>query len=282
MLQRLKLYGELMRLHKPIGIFLLLWPTLWGLWWAAGGMPPLNTLVVFVLGTVLMRSAGCAVNDYADRDFDRYVRRTAQRPVTSGRLSGREALCVAAGLALMAGGLVWFYLPPLVFYLSFPALILAASYPFFKRFFALPQAYLGICFGFGIPMAYAAITQSVPFLAWALMLVNVLWTVAYDTQYAMVDKEDDLKIGIRTSAITFGNYDVLAIMLCYVGALLVLAILAIVYQLKWGFWLGWGLAAAIGVYNFQLIKKRNPEQCFKAFLHNNWWGAAVFLAVLLG
>ncbi len=282
MLQRLKLYGELMRLHKPIGIFLLLWPTLWGLWWAAGGMPPLDILVVFVLGTVLMRSAGCAVNDYADRDFDRYVRRTAQRPVTSCRISGREALFVAASLALLAAGLVWFYLPLLVFYLSFPALILAASYPFFKRFFALPQAYLGLCFGFGIPMAYAAITQSVPFLAWVLMVVNVLWTVAYDTQYAMVDKEDDLKIGIRTSAITFGSYDVLAIMLCYAGALFLLATLAIVCQLKWRFWLGWGLAAAMSVYYLQLIKKRDSEQCFKAFLHNNWWGAAVFLAVVLG
>ncbi len=196
-MHKLKLYAELVRLNRPIGILLLLWPTLWGLWLAAGKTPASLNLWVFVLGTVLMRSAGCAVNDYADRHFDLHVKRTAQRPVTSGRVSPREALLVAGALALLAALLV-LLLSPLVWLLAIPAAFLAASYPFMKRFFAIPQAYLGICFGFGIPMAYAATVNSVPPMAWALLLANVFWTIAYDTEYAMVDREDDLKIGTST------------------------------------------------------------------------------------
>lgn len=281
-MQRLRLYAELVRLNRPIGILLLLWPTLWGLWLAAGGLPDAPVLFVFVAGTVLMRSAGCAINDYADRDFDRHVRRTAQRPVTSGRVSPREAVMVAVVLAVLAGLLVLLLLNPLVWMLAVPAAFLAGSYPFMKRFFALPQAYLGLCFGFGIPMAYAAVTGEVPAMAWALLVANALWTIAYDTEYAMVDREDDLKIGIQTSAITFGRLDVAMVMLCYAGSLGLLAVLAVVERLGPGFWLGWLAAAGVTVYHWRLIRQRDPQNCFKAFLHNNWWGAAIFGGILLG
>lgn len=281
MRNKLSLYAELVRLNRPIGILLLLWPTLWGLWLAAGGLPPLTVLLVFVAGTVLMRSAGCAINDYADRDFDRHVRRTAQRPVTSGRVSPREAVAVAAVLALVAGLLV-LLLNPLVWLLAVPAAFLAGSYPFMKRFFALPQAYLGLCFGFGIPMAYAAVQGTVPSMAWTLLAANALWTVAYDTEYAMVDREDDLKIGIQTSAITFGRMDVAMVMLCYAGSLGLLASIALTEKLGPGFWVGWSAAAGITVYHWRLVRDREPAACFKAFLHNNWWGAAIFLGFAAG
>lgn len=281
-LSRLRLYAELVRLNRPIGILLLLWPTLWGLWVAAGGWPDLTVVCVFALGTVLMRSAGCAINDFADRDFDRHVRRTAQRPVTSGRVSPREALLVALVLTVLAGCLVLLTLPPLVWLLSIPAAVLAGSYPFMKRFFALPQAYLGLCFGFGIPMAFAALRGEVPAVAWWLLLANALWTVAYDTEYAMVDREDDLKIGIQTSAITFGRFDVAMVMLCYAASLGVLAVVAFQSGFKPVFWLGWAVAAGITVYHWLLIRDRQPAGCFKAFLHNNWWGAAVFAGVAFG
>jgi 4-hydroxybenzoate polyprenyltransferase len=280
-MHKLKLYAELVRLNRPIGILLLLWPTLWGLWLAAGKTPVGLNLWVFVLGTVLMRSAGCAVNDYADRHFDLHVKRTAQRPVTSGRVSPKEALLVAGVLALLAALLV-LLLSPLVWLLAIPAAFLAVSYPFMKRFFAIPQAYLGICFGFGIPMAYAATVSSVPPVAWTLLLANVFWTIAYDTEYAMVDREDDLKIGIRTSAITFGRHDVLAVMLCYASSLGLLAWVAYQEGLSLAFWPAWCAAVGIAAYHYTLIRHREPDQCFKAFLHNNWLGGAVFAGFVLG
>ncbi len=268
-------YLRLLRLDKPIGILLLLWPTFWGLWFAAGGVPPIHILLIFAAGVVLMRSAGCAINDYADRDFDAHVERTRQRPMATGEVSRREALFLAGGLALLAFLLI-LPLDRLVILLSFPALFLAASYPFTKRFFAIPQAYLGIAFGFGIPMAYAAVRGEVPAEAWLLLIANVFWSVAYDTEYAMVDRPDDLKIGIRTSAITFGRYDIAAVASCYAAAL------ALLVYVGWGVGLGAifniGLlaAAAIALYHLWLIRKRERSACFKAFLHNTWFGFAVF------
>ena len=214
MFARLPLFLRLVRMDKPIGSLLLLWPTLNALWIASDGHPSLSLLVIFTLGTILMRSAGCAVNDYADRDFDRYVKRTANRPITSGKIKAWEALVLAAALALVSFLLI-LPLNTLTKELSVAALFVAGSYPFTKRFFAIPQAYLGIAFGFGIPMAFAAVQGHVPMLAWLMLLANVFWSVAYDTEYAMVDRDDDIKIGIRTSALTFGRYDVFAIMLCY-------------------------------------------------------------------
>lgn len=273
--ERLPLYLRLMRLDKPIGILLLLWPTLWGLWIAAGGMPPLHILAIFVLGTVLMRSAGCVINDYADRDFDGRVERTRLRPMATGAVGTREALLLAATLSLLAFVLI-LPLDPLVRWLSIPALFLAGSYPFTKRFLAIPQAYLGIAFGFGVPMAFAAVQGSVPALAWWILLANVFWAVAYDTEYAMVDRPDDLKIGIRTSAITFGRFDVAAVMLCYATALGLLAVVGIAAGRGALFFAGIGVAVAIALYHFQLIRGRERGACFKAFLHNNWVGLAIF------
>ena len=212
-MNKLALYFRLVRADKPIGILLLLWPTLWALWMASGGRPDPTIVVIFVLGTALMRSAGCAINDYADRDFDRHVKRTVDRPLTSGRIKGWEALMVAAVLAIVSFLLI-LPLNTLTKQLSVLAVIVAGTYPYFKRFFAIPQAYLGIAFGFGIPMAFAAVQNTVPAVAWWLLVANVFWAVAYDTEYAMVDRDDDLKIGIRTSAITFGRFDVAAVMLC--------------------------------------------------------------------
>ena len=213
-IQRLILYAKLVRLDKPIGSLLLLWPTLCALWLASAGQPDWHLVVIFSVGTVLMRSAGCAINDFADRDFDRHVKRTADRPLTSGQIKSWEAVMVAAVLALLSLALIT-PLNQLTKQLSVLAVLIAASYPYFKRFFALPQAYLGIAFGFGIPMAYAAVLDTVPAEAWVLLLANIFWALAYDTEYAMVDRDDDLRIGIRTSAITFGRFDVLAVMLCY-------------------------------------------------------------------
>ena len=276
MWQKLQLYIQLTRLNKPIGILLLLWPTLWGLFWAAKGVPPLKETVVFVMGTILMRSAGCAVNDFADRNIDKHVARTANRPLTSGQISSKEALLVAGVLALAAGAGALF-LNALSLKLAVVAAILAASYPFFKRFFATPQAYLGIAFGFGIPMAFAALTNHVPAIAWWLLVANVFWTVAYDTEYAMVDRADDLKIGIKTSAITFGRFDVLMVMVCYAMFIGLMAYLGYISQLAWPYFAGLLAASCVAIYHFFLIKNREPAQCFKAFLHNNWLGALVCL-----
>jgi 4-hydroxybenzoate polyprenyltransferase len=278
--ERLHLYEKLMRLDKPIGILLLLWPTLWGLWISSYGRPNWVILWIFVLGTVLMRSAGCVINDYADRDFDRSVSRTQNRPLASGQVSAKEALLLAAVLALLAFELI-LPLDRLVILLSVPALLIAATYPFTKRFFAIPQAYLGIAFGFGIPMAYAANVGAVPPIAWVLLLANMFWAIAYDTEYAMVDRDDDIRIGIKTSAITFGKYDVLGVMLCYAAMLAILA--GVGLRFKFGVLYYAGLLAAAGImgYHYTLIKDRERDKCFKAFLHNNWVGAAIFAGIAL-
>ena len=279
-MNRLRLYFQLVRLDKPIGILLLLWPTLIALWLASDGKPEPRLVLIFVLGTVLMRSAGCAINDYADRNIDRHVKRTAQRPLTSGQIQPREALLVAAVLALAAFVLI-LPLNGLTKLLSVGAVIIAASYPYFKRFFAIPQAYLGIAFGFGIPMGFAAVQNQVPAAAWLLLLANIFWAVAYDTEYAMVDRDDDLVIGIRTSAITFGRFDVLAVMLCYAVALGLVMLVGWHYGL--GGWFVGGLLVAGGcaVYHYRLIRERDRAGCFAAFRHNNWLGAAIFAGVAL-
>ncbi len=272
---RLRLYIQLTRLHRPIGILLLLWPTLWGVWIAGGGHPAWSVIFIFTLGTVLMRSAGCVINDYADRDIDKHVKRTKDRPLTSGKVSAREALWLAAALALLAFLLI-LPLNNLTLMLSVPAVFLAASYPFTKRFLAIPQAYLGIAFGFGIPMAFAATLGSVPPVAWVLLLANVFWAIAYDTEYAMVDRDDDIHLGIHSSALFFGKLDVVAVMACYSITLALLAVAGLMANLGVVYFLGLAVAEGIAMYHYMLIKDRNREQCFAAFLHNNWFGAAVF------
>ncbi|WP_281983505.1 4-hydroxybenzoate octaprenyltransferase [Azonexus hydrophilus] len=279
--ERLDLYEKLMRLDKPIGILLLLWPTLWALWLSADGRPDWAVLLVFVLGTVLMRSAGCVINDYADRDFDKHVERTKERPLTAGRVSTKEALALFAVLCLLAFALVLVLRIPLVIWLSIPAVFLAASYPFTKRFLAIPQAYLGIAFGFGIPMAYAAHQGSVPAEAWWLLLANIFWAVAYDTEYAMVDRNDDLKIGIKTSAITFGRFDVAAVMLCYAVTLALIAWVGSTYALGWPFYSALAIAAGVMGLHYTWIRGRERMACFKAFLHNNWVGGIIFAGIAL-
>ncbi|MBU4499522.1 MAG: 4-hydroxybenzoate octaprenyltransferase [Thiobacillus sp.] len=278
--ERLTHYEKLMRLDKPIGILLLLWPTLWAQWLATHGQPDWLIVWIFTMGVVVMRSAGCVINDYADRDFDAHVARTRERPLAAGKVSPREALLLAAGLALLAFLLV-LPLGKLVIGLSFVALFLAASYPFTKRFFAIPQAYLGIAFGFGIPMSYAALWGEVPMEAWLLLAANVFWAIAYDTEYAMVDRADDLKIGIKTSAITFGRFDLAAIAVCYAATLILLAWVGWQRQMDAIFFAGLGVAAAIALYHLKLIRHRDPQQCFRAFLHNTWFGAAVFGGIVL-
>jgi 4-hydroxybenzoate polyprenyltransferase len=277
-MNRLSLYFRLVRLDKPIGILLLLWPTLAALWLASDGKPDWQLVAIFCIGTALMRSAGCAINDFADRDFDKHVKRTAERPLTSGRIAPWEAVMVAAVLALVSFMLI-LPLNALTKQLSVAAVLIAASYPYFKRFFAIPQAYLGIAFGFGIPMAFAAAQGAVPATAWLLLLANVFWAVAYDTEYAMVDREDDLKIGIRTSAITFGRFDVAAIMLCYAITLSIILLAGWQYGLRAWFVAGLLVAAGCAVYHYFLIRKRDRMRCFAAFRHNNWLGAAVFAGI---
>src|SRR5471032_3180498 len=279
-MNKLALYFRLVRLDKPIGTVLLLWPTLNALWLASNGVPDWKLLLIFALGTLLMRSAGCAVNDYADQDIDKHVKRTAQRPITSGRVSGKEALAIAALLAALAFCLI-LPLNALTKQLSVAAVVIAATYPYFKRFFAILQAYLGIAFGFGIPMAFAAITGAVPVVAWLLLLGNVFWAVAYDTEYAMVDRDDDLKIGIKTSAITFGRYDVAIIMFCYAAFLLLWLGCGWYLGLRSWFVAGLVVAAGCAVYHYTLIRARERMTCFAAFRHNNWLGAAVFAGVVL-
>jgi 4-hydroxybenzoate polyprenyltransferase len=278
--ERLHLYIQLTRLHRPIGILLLLWPTLWAVWIASEGHPSWLIVVIFTLGTVLMRSSGCAVNDYADRHFDRHVKRTQDRPLTSGKISEREALWVAVVLALISFVLI-LPLNPLTWVMSFPALFLAVSYPFTKRFFAIPQAYLGIAFGFGIPMAFAATLSAVPPVAWVMLLANIFWAVAYDTEYAMVDRDDDIHLGIHSSALFFGKYDVLAVMICYAITLLLLAVAGLMTGLGIAYFAGLIVAEGIAFHHFKLIKDRSREKCFAAFLHNNWFGAAVFAGLVM-
>ena len=279
-MNKLVLYFRLIRADKPIGILLLLWPTLWALWMAAEGRPDPMVVVIFVLGTALMRSAGCAINDYADRDFDRHVKRTVDRPLTSGRIKGWEAVMVAVVLALVSFLLI-LPLNALTKQLSVVAVIVAGSYPYFKRFFAIPQAYLGIAFGFGIPMAFAAVQNTVPAVAWWLLVANIFWAVAYDTEYAMVDRDDDIKLGMRTSAITFGRYDVFAVMLCYVVALGIDLVCGWMLGLRGWFVAGVIVAAGMALYHYTLIRDRDRMRCFAAFRHNNWLGAALFVGVAL-
>lgn len=281
LIERLTSYAYLIRLDKPIGTLLLLWPTLWALWLASSGVPNLSILIIFVVGTFLMRSAGCAINDYADRDFDRHVMRTQERPVTSGKISGKEAIGVAVILALLA----FLLIQPLNNFtkqLSVLALLVAFVYPFTKRFFAMPQAVLGIAFGFGIPMAYAAILDFIPFEAWMLFIGNIFWAIAYDTAYAMVDRDDDIRLGLRTSAITFGPYDVLAIGISYVILLISQLWVANIASLSNYFLIGWFAALACAIYHMKLVSSRKRENCFLAFRHNNWLGGFLFLGIVLG
>jgi len=278
LVDRLMIYIQLTRLNRPIGILLLLWPTLWGLWIAGNGHPGWHIVLIFLLGTILMRSAGCAINDYADRHIDKHVKRTQERPVTSGNIAPSEALVLAAALALISFVLI-LPLNSLTLLLSVPAVLLAASYPFTKRFFAIPQAYLGIAFGFGIPMAFAAQLNSVPPVAWLLLVANVFWAIAYDTEYAMVDRDDDKHLGIHSSALFFGKYDVTAVMICYFTALVLLAVVGQTVGMGWIYFTGLLTAASIALYHFTLIKHRNRDACFTAFLHNNWFGAAIFAGI---
>jgi len=279
-IKKLEAYKRLMRMDKPIGTFLLLWPTLWALWLASAGHPDWTVVAIFTLGTFLMRSAGCVMNDIADRNFDGHVQRTHLRPLVSGEVSVKEALTLAAGLSLLAFGLV-LTLNGLTILLSLPALLLAITYPYTKRFFAFPQAYLGIAFGFGIPMAFAAVQSAVPSEAWLMLLANVCWSLAYDTEYAMVDRKDDLRIGIRSTAITFGRLDVAWIMGFYMLMLALMGYVGHVLNVAWPYY--FGLMSALGVvfYHYQLIKNREEAKCFKAFLHNNWLGAILFFGILI-
>ncbi len=282
MRNKLSLYLELIRWNRPAGWLLLLWPTLSALWLASHGFPGWHLVVVFTLGTFLMRSAGCCVNDVADRDFDRHVKRTAQRPVTSGKLKSRDALLLGAALALLAFGLVLTTNRTAITW-SFAALAIAIAYPFAKRYVAMPQAVLGVAFSFGIPMAFAAVQSRVPMLAWLLLLGNLFWVIAYDTEYAMVDRDDDLKIGIKTSAITLGRFDVAAVALSYAAYLgiwsfvlmaqVIRAQAAIIY-------IAIGLALVQAAWHVWLIAKRQRDDCFKAFRLNHWLGLTVFLGIV--
>ncbi len=272
------LWLDLVRWDRPAGWLLLLWPTLAALWMACGGFPGWRLLFVFSAGTVLMRSAGCAVNDVADAEFDRHVRRTARRPVTSGELRRGEALAVGAVLALAAFGLV-LLTNPLTVALSVAALLIAVAYPYTKRWLAVPQAYLGVAFSFGIPMAFAAGAGSVPPLAWWLLAGNLFWVLAYDTEYAMVDRADDLRIGIRTSAITFGRFDVAAVMASYAAYLLIWLAAGSRLGLGWPFRAGCLAAAGMALWHWVLIRRREPARCFIAFRHNHWLGFALFAGV---
>jgi 4-hydroxybenzoate polyprenyltransferase len=280
MKDRLIQYSHLMRLNRPVGIYLLLWPTLWALWIAGEGHPDLLVVFVFVSGVVLMRSAGCVINDYADREFDPHVERSRDRPIAAGRVKPEEALALFAVLCLGAFGLV-LLMNELTIWLSLAGVILAASYPFMKRYTHLPQVYLGAAFGWAVPMAFAAQTGSVPKLAWLLFVATVLWATVYDTMYGMVDREDDIKIGVKSTAVLFGEADraiIAIIQLLFLGALLLIGQAA---DLRGYYYFGVLLAAALSIYQQYLIRNREPEYCFQAFLNNNWLGAAVFSGLVL-
>jgi 4-hydroxybenzoate polyprenyltransferase len=278
-LARIDAYEKLMRLDRPIGILLLLWPTLWALWLAQRGVPHPMVLTLFVVGTILMRSAGCALNDFADRRFDARVERTRDRPLAAGLIRPWEALMVAAACALAAFAIVW-QMNELTVKLSFAALAIAIVYPFLKRFFWIPQAWLGIAFGFGIPLAYAAQRNEVPAVAWALLAANIFWTIAYDTEYAMVDRDDDLKIGIKTSAITLGRHDVAAVMAFYALFLAIWGVLGAQLGLGAPYFVGLAAAAALASWHYTLIRDRSREGAFRAFRVNHWVGFAVFAGVV--
>ncbi|HUN69894.1 MAG TPA: 4-hydroxybenzoate octaprenyltransferase [Burkholderiales bacterium] len=278
--KRINAYERLIRLDKPIGALLLLWPTLWAVWIASYGRPAIDVVVIFVAGTFLMRSAGCAMNDWADRDFDGRVARTRDRPLAAGEIAPREALAVGAVLALVAFCFVLF-LNRLAILLSVAALAVACAYPFAKRFVSLPQLGLSIAFSFGIPMAFAAVRNELPRECWLLFAANACHAFAYDTEYAMVDRDDDLKVGIHTSAITLGRYDVAAVMASYALMALLLAWVGVSLHLGWGFYAGLTAAAAMMHYHYTLIRERSPEGCFRAFRHNNWVGFAIFAGIAL-
>jgi 4-hydroxybenzoate polyprenyltransferase len=277
--ERLDIYEKLMRLDKPIGILLLLWPTLWGLWLSTYGSPHPGIVVIFVLGVVLMRSAGCIVNDFADRNFDFRVERTKDRPLAAKLISPQEALVVAGVLVALAFALV-LQLNPLTIKLSVVALALAVVYPFLKRVFWLPQAWLGIAFGFGIPMAFAAHQNQVVPLAWTMMAANMFWAIAYDTEYAMIDRDDDIQLGLKSSAILFGRYDVAGVMICHAVFILIMAYIGYWARLGACYFVGLALAACLIVYQYVLIRARRRERCFKAFLNNNWLGAAIYAGIV--
>ena len=276
--ERLLLYARLIRFDKPVGTLLLLWPTLTALWIAAEGAPSALQLAIFCLGTLFMRSAGCAVNDVFDRDFDGHVKRTADRVVASGQVSPAEAWAVGVVL-IAASALLLIPLNSLTFWLATVGAVVALAYPLFKRFFPLPQAWLAIAFSFGIPMAFAAVRGEVPVIGWWLFAANLFWVVAYDTEYAMVDRDDDLRIGLRSSAVLFGRADVAAVAGCYAAHLLLLAAIGVVMRFSWPFYLGLAAAAAIAGYHFVLIRGRRRDECFRAFRHNQWLGLAVFAGV---
>ena len=275
LVQRLDAYERLLRLDKPIGILLLLWPALWGLWFAAAGFPALHIFVIFVVGTVLVRSAGCAVNDFADRDFDSYVERTRTRPLAARVIAPWEALTIAGLLFLVAFILV-LQLNRLTVMLAFAALALTVIYPFLKRGFAFPQAWLGVAFGFSIPMAYAAHHGDVPPVAWVLMIANMFWSIAYDTEYAMVDRNDDMRLGLKSSAILLGRYDVAGVMASHAMFLALMVAVGLVEGLGALYYFGLLVAGFLACYQYKLIKTRERELCFKAFLNNNWMGFTVF------
>ncbi|MBI3043569.1 MAG: 4-hydroxybenzoate octaprenyltransferase [Betaproteobacteria bacterium] len=277
--ERLDAYERLMRLDKPIGILLLLWPTLWALWLSAPGAIRLDVLLIFVLGTALMRSAGCIINDFADREFDPHVERTRDRPLASGLVSLREAFVLTGVLLLLAFALV-LQLNRLAVYLSFFAVAITVIYPFLKRVFVFPQAGLGIAFSFGVPMAYAAQKGALPAAAWVLMLATFFWIIAYDTEYAMVDRNDDIKLGVHSSAILLGRRDIAAVMTCHALFIGILGAFGAWQRLGAPYYGGLLVAAGLAVYQYRLIQDRGRDGCFRAFLHNNWMGAAVFAGIL--
>jgi 4-hydroxybenzoate polyprenyltransferase len=277
-LKRIDAYERLIRLDKPIGALLLLWPTLWAVWIAANGRPRPEVVVIFVMGTILMRSAGCAINDWADRDIDGKVARTRDRPLAAGEIPPKEALAVGAALAVCAFCFVLF-LNWYAILLSIAALAIAGAYPFSKRFLPLPQLGLSIAFSFGIPMAFAAIRNELPWECWVLFAANACYAFAYDTEYAMVDREDDLKIGVRSSAITLGRYDVAAVTGSYVAMVALLAWLGVALQMSWPYHAGLAVAGAMMGYHYALIRGRSREGCFRAFRHNNWVGLAIFAGI---
>ncbi|MBY0346320.1 MAG: 4-hydroxybenzoate octaprenyltransferase [Neisseriaceae bacterium] len=276
--KRCSIYAKLMRLDRPIGTLLLLWPTLWALVLGANGLPHWHILLIFMVGTLLMRSAGCVINDYADRHIDGHVQRTKERPFAQGNVKPKEALYLAASLALMAFSLT-FYLPIGALFWSIPAVLIAAIYPYTKRFFPLPQAVLGLAFSFGMPMAFVALAQPLDARLWLLFAANLCWVIAYDTIYALVDRPDDIKLGIRTSAITFGRHVMPAILMfhgLFLGLMLVLGVLT---SLRWPYWLSLFLVATLIAKQIQDIKSNDPQLCFQAFLHNNRIGCVVFLGL---
>ena len=278
--ERIEQYAYLVRLDRPIGILLLLWPTLWALWIAGEGWPDTTVLLVFVVGVVLMRSAGCAINDYADRNIDRHVARTKNRPLAAGRISPKEALAVFAVLSLMAFVLVLF-MNRLTIYMSFVGVILAASYPFMKRYHYMPQVHLGAAFGWAVPMAFTAQANEITLVTWLLFMATVLWATAYDTMYAMADREDDIKIGVKSTAILFGEAD--RLMIGVIQGMLILCLIFIGSHAEMGiyYYLGLLVATGLAVYQQFLIKDRDPKKCFQAFLNNNWFGVAVFGGIFL-